>query len=286
MVPSTFRIQGAYQFYPDFVPSWPGHPGPEPGGTHTVHIWYIMEAYLALYRATNEEKWLYLAGRQLSFMYGDNDWNQIRMSTTQGSNVYSLMDPGTETQLAGLAYYTYEPQFPILASLKMEKTAHRDLENLPDRGSIRYAGHIFDLHDQQLDFLPAPQQPTAKFTYSPPSPGVNQSVTFNASSSGPGWNGANFVSIVSYSWTFEGGNTTTTSDPAIIHKYTEIGIYNVTLNVTDAEGNWDTYTTTVNVKASSPTFPWWIVGIFAAAIVLVSIAAYLTKTRRKHIEKN
>ncbi|MBI4586219.1 MAG: hypothetical protein HY717_19585 [Planctomycetes bacterium] len=156
MVPSTFRIQGPYQFYPVFQESWPGIPAPV--GCQIVHVWYIMEAYLALYRATGDEKWLYLAGRQIGFEYGDNDWGQVRMKKTLGSEAYSLADKGTEGQLAGLSYYIYELKFPILARLKYVKTAFKDSSGLPEKGSIKYAGYLFSLGNSDLKFVPLDRQ--------------------------------------------------------------------------------------------------------------------------------
>jgi len=84
-----------------------------------------------------------------------------------------------------------------------------------------------------------PPGPKARFTYSPLVLNVNFTVTFNASSSLPGWNGTHVMPIVNYSWDFGDGNTTATSDPIITHKYTENDTYIVTLNVTDSQGLWN-----------------------------------------------
>jgi len=130
-----------------------------------------------------------------------------------------------------------------------------------------------------------PRGPEAVFTFLPPNPKVNETVTFDASTSLPGWRARGNITIqriVSYEWDFGDGITGMGQNPT--HAYFEPGNYTVTLNVTDAEGIWDTDTVTVNVKAAATPlpFPWWIVGILAAAIILASIAVYLTKTRRKH----
>ncbi|MHC1583843.1 MAG: NosD domain-containing protein [Methanosarcinales archaeon] len=70
--------------------------------------------------------------------------------------------------------------------------------------------------------------PIASFTYTPQSPLVNETITFNASSSyDPDG------TIVSYEWDFGDGNTTTTPDPVITHSYSEAGSYEVTLTVRD-----------------------------------------------------
>jgi len=73
--------------------------------------------------------------------------------------------------------------------------------------------------------------PTAKFTYIAPEAYINMTITFDASGSEPGWNGAP-VPIVSYRWDFDDGNITTVGTPVIYHKYTSMGSYSVTLNTT------------------------------------------------------
>jgi len=82
---------------------------------------------------------------------------------------------------------------------------------------------------------PVPKPPTASFTYSPMSPLVNETVTFDASGSTP-----NGGAIGNYSWDFGDGNITSVSIPTITHIYTSAGDFNVTLSVADDEGFSDT----------------------------------------------
>jgi PKD repeat protein len=82
---------------------------------------------------------------------------------------------------------------------------------------------------------PVPKPPIASFTYSPMSPLINETVTFDASGSTP-----NGGAIVSYIWDFGDGNITSASVPTITHVYTSAGDFNVTLTVTDDEGFSDT----------------------------------------------
>ena len=91
--------------------------------------------------------------------------------------------------------------------------------------------------------------PTPSFTFSPSSPGVNETVFFNASTSvaGAGHN------IVAYAWTFGDGGTAagvTTS-----HAYATAGTYSVQLKVTDETGqNATTPATTITVgQPPAPT---------------------------------
>jgi len=98
--------------------------------------------------------------------------------------------------------------------------------------------------------------PKADFTYVPRSPRPNQTITFDASASLPGWNGTDEAPIVSYAWNFSDGTPIVTeTDPITTHKFTAKGTYNVTLNVTDTKGLWQTKskTVTASLAPSGPT---------------------------------
>ncbi len=89
---------------------------------------------------------------------------------------------------------------------------------------------------------------SAKFTWDP-SPGiVNQPITFDANTSGPGAGGG---SIIRYEWNF--GDTpgvvgTGSAGATITHTYSQAGTYTVTLTVTTSTGNTGTTTHTVLVQ--------------------------------------
>ena len=85
--------------------------------------------------------------------------------------------------------------------------------------------------------------PVAYFTFSPSSPAVGQTVTFDASSSyDPDG------TIVSYSWNFGDGNFETTINPTVQHSYSSPGTYTVTLTVTDNDGLKTTLIKQITVK--------------------------------------
>jgi len=118
--------------------------------------------------------------------------------------------------------------------------------------------------------------PVAAFTYSPPTPLVNQTVTFDASSSTP-----NGGSIVSYVWDFGDGNSSwTESDPIAVHVYAAVGNYTVILNITDSEGLWDTESKNVTVTpilydvavvsvvpSNTTAYPTWAVPLNITVVV-------------------
>jgi len=127
---------------------------------------------------------------------------------------------------------------------------------LYDSGMSVIPVNVFDGH---FAFIPPPPfGPTAFFTYSPVAPYANQPVTFNASESEPGWTGWEPAPIVSYEWDFGDGNITITNEPTIIHIYSTMDVYNVTLTVTDSEGRTDSYLRTLIVDAIAPNayFEW------------------------------
>lgn len=85
--------------------------------------------------------------------------------------------------------------------------------------------------------------PTASFSFSPLNPAVNETVSFDAS--------ASTGDIVSYSWDFGDGETST--GQTTTHSYSAEGNYDVKLTVEDSAGKTDTETKTVAVSsAGSP----------------------------------
>ena len=93
------------------------------------------------------------------------------------------------------------------------------------------------------------QPPIASFTYSPEKPVVNQTITFNASSSyDPDG------TIVSYEWDFGDGNVTNTTHEILNHSYSEAGNYEVTLTVTDDDGAANSTTKEITIYPPTTIF--------------------------------
>ncbi len=94
----------------------------------------------------------------------------------------------------------------------------------------------------------ANQAPTAAFVFSPATPTVGTSVTFNASSSSDADG-----SIVLYQWDFD-GNGSTDATGIVQARSFSAGTHSVRLTVTDNDGATDTVIRTVTVT-SSPNLP-------------------------------
>ena len=90
--------------------------------------------------------------------------------------------------------------------------------------------------------------PTPLFTFSPASPGVRESVFFNASTSTAGTG----HTIASYAWTFGDGATAT--GVTATHAYSTAGTYSVQLKVTDDAGQ-STTSAAVSITAGNPPAP-------------------------------
>lgn len=131
------------------------------------------------------------------------------------------------------------------------------LHNFTQAGTFYVTLNVTDTENlwcttqKPVTILPA-SPPTAVFIFYPSKPYPNQTITFDASSSKPGWNGTAYPPIVNYTWNFGDENTTNVSNPTITHKYTASGNYTVILTVTDARGLSDNTNQTVMVSEAPP----------------------------------
>jgi PKD repeat protein len=122
--------------------------------------------------------------------------------------------------------------------------------------------------------------PTASFTYEPLTPIANQTVTFNASTSLPGWNGTHEVPIANYTWDFGDGNVTTVAYPIINHTYTAVGTYKVNLTVTCEDDpvliDQGIASSPITVKDIQviPEFSTWTSMLLILIVLTVAVAIY------------
>jgi PKD repeat protein len=112
-------------------------------------------------------------------------------------------------------------------------------------GQITTSAATTDFEVQDTVGIP----PQASFAYYPSAPVVNQTISFDGSSSSP--EGYNDI-ITRYDWNFGDGTPdyVTTGSPAVptaSHAFTQATTYLVTLNVTNGEGLWCTTSKPVTV---------------------------------------
>jgi PKD repeat protein len=92
-------------------------------------------------------------------------------------------------------------------------------------------------------------EPSASFVTSPSTPHVGETVNFNASATKP----APGRTIRSYQWDFGDGEMKTTSGPTTTHDYQKVGVFNVTLVVTDDVGRVSVGSGSVTIVTDAPT---------------------------------
>jgi PKD repeat protein len=108
----------------------------------------------------------------------------------------------------------------------------------------------FDRGDFLIDSirLGSSGTPTASFSIGTESPGVGESVTFDAGSSSD-----SDGTIETFEWDFDGDGTFETTGEVTTHTFQEAGTYQVTLRVTDDAGNTATTSKQIEVTNQSPS---------------------------------
>jgi len=126
--------------------------------------------------------------------------------------------------------------------------------------------------------------PSADFSTSPVSGYAPLTVNFTDTST-------SVDSIVSWEWDFDDDGTIDSRDQNPEYEYTQDGYYTISLTVTEADGDFDTETSSIVVKESSDngTPLWvWLVSIFGGLGVLVAIigVVIIIIRRRRPISSN
>jgi PKD repeat protein len=88
------------------------------------------------------------------------------------------------------------------------------------------------------------------------------------------------VGIIGWAWTFEeAGRTVELNGMTVEHRFDRAGSYDITLTVTDADGNTGTAVMTVVVKKE--TASWGVMPIVAIVVVSAIVAAIALMVRTK-----
>lgn len=110
--------------------------------------------------------------------------------------------------------------------------------------------------------------------------GANQTVNENTLVTFDGSASQDENGIASYTWTFTNITIQTLSGKNPTYTFDTPGAYTITLNVTDAAGNWATDTVVITVLCVRAAFPMWAVAVIVIAIGAV-LAITVFRRRRK-----
>jgi len=112
--------------------------------------------------------------------------------------------------------------------------------------------------------------------------GLDQSVFQGVTVTFDGSGSRDDVGIKSYVWAFTDVTPKVLTGVHVTYRFKNVGNFDVTLNVTDAAGNWDTDTVTVSLSSSDGSFPLWdvvLVALVAVAIV-IGAASFVLRGRK------
>lgn len=138
------------------------------------------------------------------------------------SYLWDFMDGATSTEMNPVHTYTAPGSYEVVLTVT-------DGEGATDMATVLIT----------VNTPPGNEAPTAIATATPLSGVVPLEVTFN------GENSTDDKGIVSFLWDFADGTTSSETNP--VHTYNAVGVYEVTLTVTDEEGLTGTDTVTITV---------------------------------------
>jgi parallel beta-helix repeat protein/VCBS repeat-containing protein len=124
-----------------------------------------------------------------------------------------------------------------------------DVDTIYDHPYAIFGGNNQDQYPLAIEWVN--YDPLINFTWIPVGPETDRTIQFNDESIDFGYG-----TIVSWSWDFDDGNTSIEKNP--VHKYNQIGIYAVSLTITDDDGNSPTIIHDVVISANPPQadFSW------------------------------
>ncbi|RKY40413.1 MAG: hypothetical protein DRP85_08615 [Candidatus Makaraimicrobium thalassicum] len=198
----------------------------------TIHL-LVLETDLSNAKLTFAEPnvtGIHLSSTDLSDI---NETHKLAEVTPQSAYTVNSTGEGSFT-----LQFTDIPDADTITAYGINATDHWiELDTSTTADSVTFTT---DVENSIVVFGSLSQPPIASFIYTPENPVFNQTITFDASSSGE--------NITAYKWNFGDGTTTATPDPVITHTYVSPDVYTVTLTVTDNDGRTNTTSRNVTVR--------------------------------------
>lgn len=157
-----------------------------------------------------------------------------------------------------VAYYTFmtEGEYEVTLTV-VDASGNSDTDTVVVRVGPANEAPVADAGDDQLEVV------------------EGDTVTFDGGGS------SDDVDIVTYTWTFTyDGEKQTIVGEVVTFEFEIPGTYIVTLNVTDAEGEWSTDTLVVVVSEKASTFMteyWWLLAVVAAVAVIAALVLLMKR---------
>jgi PKD repeat protein len=223
-------------------------------GTYHVYATVALDPVTKAYAETSFNVQSYPCPPQASFTYSPLKIYQnmtvtfdASSSSAEGYNdtiicyEWKINDPYNPQQIINAGNYTNPPSPLTYHAFQYAGTYTVELNVTDNEG-------LWSTTSKPVTILPE-YGPTANFTWTPTTPVINQTVTFDASSCQPGWSAkiADYSPIVNYIWNFSDGTTATTQSTTIDHNFTQPGNFSVQLEIVDSVGRTDITQKTIQV---------------------------------------
>ena len=224
-------------------------------GEYSIHITAMTDPVTKTYATTSFTLNSYPCPPQASFTYYPLQVYQnmtvtldASSSSAEGYNdtiiqyEWKINDPYNPEHIVKTGNFTNPPTATVNHKFPYPGTFTVELNVTDNEG-------LWSTTSKPIKVLPE-YGPTANFTWTPTTPNVNQTVTFDASQSKPGWSAkiSDYAPITTYSWNFSDGTPIeTASTPIISHTFTRPGNYSVTLTITDSVGRTNSASQIVQV---------------------------------------
>jgi hypothetical protein len=201
-----------------------------------------------------------------------NVWHQIVGEWVKGTSLKVYVDgvlAGENDEIPSLRLYNPGPGFPSsLGIYSQNQWGQQDFFKGRMSNVMVYDRALTSQEIQTLDIQFS--NPVAAFTSSPTVGSVDSPITFNASLSQPSITETQPAAITTYNWNFGDGNSQSTNRTTTSHTYTTQNAYNVTLTVSDPNGN--NSSTSQIIQVEMPTS----ISLSSAASTLVGSPVNIT----------